>query len=130
MNLTLTDTLFIELSEMGSAILVNPAMKILHREGGGQLFFVIFDSNYKSLEILNTVEEDHVFKMRSDNFLNLSLDVFSFIIWCRRKKISVVIDLELFSRFTAILSFLSGAGARIGFPSFMMKGWPDCMNYR
>jgi len=118
----LKNTLFIELSEMGSAILADPAMKILQRESGGRLFFAIFESNYKSLQILNTVEESHIFKMRSDNLFNLTLDVFSFIKWCRMNKISAVIDLELFSRFTAILSGLSSAGTRIGFSQFHDEG--------
>jgi ADP-heptose:LPS heptosyltransferase len=121
-NPDLTNTLFIELSEMGSAVLADPAMRLLHYRGGGQLFFAIFESNYKSLKILNTVEEDHIFKMRSDNLFNLSLDVIRFIFWCRSKKISTVIDLELFSRFTAILSGLSGAQGRIGFSQFHDEG--------
>ena len=121
-NPDLRNTLFIELSEMGSAVLADPAMRMLQKEGGAKLFFVIFESNYKSLQILNTVDEDNIFKMRSDNLFNLGLDVFRFIIWCRSKKISTVIDLELFSRFTAILSGLSGAQDRIGFSQFHDEG--------
>ena len=43
--------LFIELSEMGSAIIVDPAMRKLQREGKGEIYFAIFKKNYKSLEI-------------------------------------------------------------------------------
>jgi ADP-heptose:LPS heptosyltransferase len=107
---------------MGSAVLADPAMRTLRKEGGGQLFFAIFESNYKSLQILNTVEEDHIFKMRSDNLFNLGIDVIRFFIWCHLKKISAVIDLELFSRFTAILSGISGAGSRIGFSQYHDEG--------
>jgi ADP-heptose:LPS heptosyltransferase len=42
--------------------------------------------------------------------------------WCRVKKIKSVIDLELFSRFTALLSFLSGAKHRVGFTSLYDEG--------
>ncbi|MGD9328730.1 MAG: glycosyltransferase family 9 protein [Cyclobacteriaceae bacterium] len=121
-NPDLSNTLFIELSEMGSAVLADPAMRTLRKMGGGQLFFAIFESNYKSLQILKTVEEDHIFKMRSDNLLNLGIDVIRFFIWCRSKKITAVIDLELFSRFTAILSGISGAKYRIGFSQFHDEG--------
>lgn len=121
-NPDLSNTLFIELSEMGSAVLADPAMRTLRKTGGGQLFFAIFESNYKSLQILNTVEEDHIFKMRSDNLFNLGIDIIRFFIWCRSKKISAVIDLELFSRFTAILAGISGAGSRIGFSQFHDEG--------
>jgi ADP-heptose:LPS heptosyltransferase len=115
-------TLFIELSEMGSAILVDPAMRKLRSKGNADLYFAIFLENYKSLKILNTVPEEQIFKMRSDNLFQLGVDVLKFILWCRKKRISTVIDLELFSRFTALLSGLSGAKARIGFTTFHDEG--------
>ncbi|MEO7924183.1 MAG: glycosyltransferase family 9 protein [Chitinophagaceae bacterium] len=115
-------TLFIELSEMGSAVIVDPAMRKLHNEGKAELFFAIFKKNYKSLEILKTVPEANVFKMNADNFGSLVLEIFRFMSWCRKKKISTVIDLELFSRFTALLSFFSGARSRIGFTNFHDEG--------
>src|SRR5258706_2675908 len=115
-------SLFIELSEMGSAIIVDPAMRKLLREGKGEIYFAIFKKNYKSLEILQTVPESNVFKMNADNFWKLSVDIFRFMAWCRKKKISTVIDLELFSRFTALLSFFSGAKSRIGFTNFHDEG--------
>jgi len=118
----LSRSLFIELSEMGSAIIVDPAMRKLQREGKGEIYFAIFKKNYKSLEILQTVPESNVFKMNADNFWSLMIDIFRFIAWCRRKKIATVIDLELFSRFTALLSFFSGAGSRIGFSNFHDEG--------
>jgi ADP-heptose:LPS heptosyltransferase len=115
-------TLFIELSEMGSAIIVDPAMRKLRKEGGGEIYFAIFKKNYKSLEILQTVPESNVFKMNADNFWSLFVDIFRFMAWCRRKKIGTVIDLELFSRFTALLSLFSGARSRIGFTNFHDEG--------
>jgi ADP-heptose:LPS heptosyltransferase len=44
------------------------------------------------------------------------------MVWCRRKRISTVVDLETFSRFTALLSFFSGARSRIGFSNFHDEG--------
>ncbi len=115
-------TLFIELSEMGSAILVDPAMRKLRKEAGAELYFVIFEDNYKSLEILNTVPAENIFTIRSNSLFALAGDSFRFALWCRRKKITTVIDLELFSRFTAMLSYFSGAGSRVGFSNFHDEG--------
>ncbi|MEZ6020832.1 MAG: glycosyltransferase family 9 protein [Planctomycetota bacterium] len=42
--------------------------------------------------------------------------------WCRRKNIDTVIDLELFSRFTALLTGSSGARNRVGFHAFHNEG--------
>jgi len=115
-------TLFIELSEMGSALIADPAMRKLKRESNAELYFVIFSKNYKSLEILNTIPAGNIFKMNADNFLSLIADVFRFLVWCRKKKITTTIDLELFSRFTALLSFFSGARSRIGFTNLHDEG--------
>ena len=119
----LSRTLFIELSEMGSAVLADPTMRYLRDKKGSELFFVIFQSNAESLDILQTVMPENRFLIRSDNFWKLCIDVVRFIVWCRRKKISAVIDLELFSRFTALLTALTGAHSRIGFHAHYDEGF-------
>lgn len=118
----LSKVLFIELSEMGSAIIVDPSMRRLKKESGAELFFAIFESNYKSLEILQTIPASNVFKMRSNGLFVLALDVIKFMHWCRMRRIKTVIDLELFSRFTALLCTLSGARSRVGFASHHDEG--------
>lgn len=115
-------TLFIELSEMGSAIIADPAIRKLQKEGNSEIYFAIFQKNYKSLEILNTVPAGNIFKMDADNFFSLAKDIIRFMIWCHRKKITTTIDLELFSRFTAILALFSGARWRVGFTNLHDEG--------
>ncbi len=117
-----TNTLFVELSEMGSAIIVDPAMRKLQKEVGANLHFVIFKDNVKSLDILQTVPAENIFLIRPDNLMVLARDVVRFIGWCRKKRITTVIDLELFSRFTAMLCFFSGAKSRVGFASLHDEG--------
>lgn len=114
--------LFIELSEMGSAILADPAMRKLRDQGGAELHFVIFRKNRPSLTLLGTVPEENIFTLRDDGLLPLAIDTLRFLLWCRRRRIDTVIDLELFSRFTALLTGLSGAANRIGFYRFHNEG--------
>jgi ADP-heptose:LPS heptosyltransferase len=115
-------TLFIELSEMGSAIIVDPAMRKLRNEGQADLYFAIFTKNYKSLELLNTIPAGNIFKMNADSVWMLPGEIIRFMFWCRKHKITTVIDLELFSRFTALLSLFSGAGSRVGFVNLHDEG--------
>jgi len=115
------NVLMIELSEMGSAILCDPMMQKLKNEGG-KLHFVIFKKNAPSLSLLNTVEKDNIFTIREDSLFTLLIDTFSFLFWCRKKEIDSVIDLELFSRFTALLTGFSGALNRVGYHSFFNEG--------
>ena len=114
--------LFIELSEMGSAILVDPAMRKLRRESGAALHFVIFAKNRASLNLLGTIPDENVFVIRDSGLALLVADTFRFLLWARKKGIDTVIDLELFSRFTALLTGLSGAKRRVGFHALHNEG--------
>lgn len=114
--------LFIELSEMGSAILADPAMRKIEKSARAELFFLIFEKNRPSLELLNTVPPDHIFTLRGDRFHTLALDALRFMLWARRQRIDTVVDLELFSRVTALLTALSGALRRAGFHRHHTEG--------
>jgi ADP-heptose:LPS heptosyltransferase len=114
--------LFIELSEMGSAILADPAMRKIRDAANAELHFLIFRSNAASLRLLGTVPEGNIFTIREDSFFNLTLDSLRYLFWARRRRIDTVIDLELFSRYSALLTGLSGAARRIGFHGFNDEG--------
>jgi ADP-heptose:LPS heptosyltransferase len=116
------NVLLIELSEMGSAILVDPAMQKLKREAGANLFFCIFASNKPSLELLGTVPDENIFTIREKSIVTLALDSLRFLFWTRRRKIDTAMDLELFSRYTALLTGLSGARNRVGYYGFHNEG--------
>ena len=119
--------LFIELSEMGSAILVDPAMRNAQARGA-ELFFLIFKSNRASLSLLNTVKPENIFTIDSSSLGGLIKDTLRFLWIARCHKIDTVIDLELFSRFTALLTGLCGARRRVGYHIFHGEGlWRGTM---
>lgn len=113
--------LFIELSEMGSAILVDPAMRNAQARGA-ELFFLIFKSNRASLTLLNTVKPENIFTIDSSSLGGLIKDTLKFLLVARKHRIDTVIDLELFSRFTALLTGLCGARRRVGYHNFHGEG--------
>ncbi|PKN51957.1 MAG: glycosyltransferase family 9 protein [Deltaproteobacteria bacterium HGW-Deltaproteobacteria-13] len=116
------NVLFVELSEMGSAILVDPAMRKLQQETGANLHFAIFKKNKPSLDLLGTVPQDNIYTIREDSFLSLAQDGIKFFFWTRKRKIDAVIDLELFSRVTALLCGFSGAPFKVGFHAYYNEG--------
>ncbi len=114
--------LFIELSEMGSTILVDPALQKAKNELGAELFFLIFKKNSGSLALTGTIPPENICTLRENNLILLCLDTIKFFFWTRKRDIDTVVDLELFSRFTALLSGLSGCCRRVGFYSFHNEG--------
>lgn len=115
--------LFIELSEMGSAILAYPAMKyMLNRYPDSELYFLIFEQNRFSVDILNIIPRDHVFTIRMDSPFDFFFSTLKALSSVRRAGIDTVIDLELFSRFSSLLSGLSGARVRVGYGRYHEEG--------
>ncbi|MBA3014130.1 MAG: glycosyltransferase family 9 protein [Proteobacteria bacterium] len=114
--------LFIELSEMGSTILADPAMRKARDHFLAELFFVIFTKNRPSLTLLQTIPDANIFTIDQTSLGSILTDVVRFRFWCVRNRIDTVVDLELFSRFSTLLSWLSGAVNRAGFYAFHDEG--------
>jgi len=114
--------LFIELSEMGSTIIADPAMKRAQKAFNANLFFVIFSKNKPSLDLLNTIPQQNIFTLCEDSLFTLMRDAIRYLFWCRKNKIDTAIDLELFSRVSALLTGFSGAVNRVGYHNFHGEG--------
>ncbi|MBI2139367.1 glycosyltransferase family 9 protein [Candidatus Woesearchaeota archaeon] len=114
--------LFIELSEMGSTVLAYSAMKKAKELFSANLFFMIFRENAESVKLLGIIPKENIITVRSKNIFALAWDTLAAIIKMRRKGIDTVVDLELFSRFTSLLSYFSGAKAVSGFYKYHMEG--------
>ncbi len=114
--------LFMELSEMGSTILAYSAMKKAKELFNAQIYFMIFKENEESIKLLDIVPKENVITIRSKSIFLFFIDTIAAIFKMRVKGIDTIVDLELFSRFTSILSFFSGAKAIVGFYRYHMEG--------
>ncbi len=115
--------LFIELSEMGSTILASAAIRRVQEQyPGARHAFAIFKKNAASLRLLDLFGERHIFTIRDDSLTHMATDAVAFVRFCRAERIDTVIDLELFSRISSILSLLAGATTRVGFHNYDGEG--------
>jgi ADP-heptose:LPS heptosyltransferase len=114
--------LFIELSEMGSTIIANPALQKAKDALGAEIFFLIFERNADSLRLMPTVPEENIVTIREDSLWALATGSLKYLRWVRKAKIDTVVDLELFSRYSGLLTGLSGARRRVGFYKFHAEG--------
>lgn len=117
------NVLFIELAEMGSTVLAYPAMKKLKSiYPNVNVYFLLFKHIEASMEILNIIPKENVLTIEVKNILTLARDTLRFIYICRKKKIDTIINLEMFARYSIILSYISGARKRVGFYKYEMEG--------
>lgn len=115
--------LFIKLSEMGSIILSYPLVSKVRTEyPHADIFFVTFRRNKPLFEILDIVPDHNILTIGEDSIRLFIWDTLRVIKKLRKEKIDIVFDLELFSRFTIILTYLSGAPKRVGFYRYCMEG--------
>jgi len=107
--------IFIKLIEQGATVLAFPAIqKAVDMVGINNVFFLVFDENKPILEIINVIPEENIFTLRNKGPFLFSLDVIKALFKIHRNKIDTAIDMEFFSRFSAILTYLSGAKIRVG----------------
>src|SRR3989338_3532148 len=66
--------LFIELSEMGSAILAYSAMKKAKELFDAKIYFMIFRENVESVRLLGIVPEDNIITIRSKSLFLFFVD--------------------------------------------------------
>jgi len=117
------NVLFIELAEMGSTVLACPAMKKIKRiYPDSNIHFLLFDHIKESMDIIKIVPKENVLTINSKNTFTLAKSTIKFIWKCRKKKIDTAINLEMFARYSTILSYLSGARKRSGFYRYHQEG--------
>jgi len=79
------------------------------------LYYAIFEEMKESIQLLQTVPDDHIFTVRSQSLPGFIMSTVAMIDAVRKEKMDVVLDFELFSRISSLLSYLSGA--RSSFPA-------------
>ena len=115
--------LVILLSEMGSLVLAEPMFRRLReRHPAAEIHMMLFKRNRQLLDLLGVVHAANVITIRDDSLPNLLRDLWAAIKRMRATRYDAVVDCELFSRISAILSGLSGAPQRVGFHRYTQEG--------
>lgn len=108
---------------MGSAILAYPAMKyVLRQYPGTELYFLIFEQNRFSVDMLDVVPKGRVLTISVRSPFHFVVSTVKAVIAMRTARLDAVFDLELFSRFSALLSGFSGARMRVGYGKYHEEG--------
>lgn len=115
--------LFIKLSEQGAMVLAYGAIcRAVAMVGRENVFFCVFEKNREILDLLGVIPSENILTIRDGRFSWFLRDALRVLMRMRRLGIDTTIDLELFARVSAILSFLSGAKRRVGLHRFTGEG--------
>jgi ADP-heptose:LPS heptosyltransferase len=115
--------LVILLSEMGSIVLAGPMFAALRRQYPGAAIHILqLKKNQEVSKLLSLTEVEHMHTLDDSSGGALIRDILKVSLVMRKLGLDAVIDCELFSRVSALLSFSSGAPVRVGFTPHTQEG--------
>ena len=115
--------LVILLSEMGSIVLAGPMFAQLRRNYPGAAIHILqLKKNQEVSKLLQLTQPEHMHTLDDRSGGALIRDILKVSLAMRRLKLDAVIDCELFSRVSALLSFTTGAPVRVGFTPHTQEG--------
>ena len=108
--------LVILLSEMGSIVLAGPMFAELRRKYPGAAIHVLqLKKNQEVSRLLSLTQPENMHTLDDSSGGSLIRDILKVSLAMRKLRLDAVIDCELFSRVSALLSFSTGAPVRAGF---------------
>jgi len=115
--------LFVKLAEQGSTVLAIGAIKrAAEMVGRENVYFIAFEENRFILDLLELVPEKNVITLNSQSLTGLALTTLRAMRRMWSLKLDAAIDMEFFARGSAVIAFLSGATARVGFHTWYAAG--------
>src|SRR5438094_6186054 len=115
--------LFTKFAEQGSTVLACPAIRrATELVGRENVYFVVFEDNRFILDVMEIIPEGNVITIPTHSPWALALGALQAVLQARRIGIDAAVDMEFFTRFSAMLTFLTGAQSRVGFHAFFGDG--------
>jgi ADP-heptose:LPS heptosyltransferase len=115
--------LVILLSEMGSVVLAGPMFSALRlRYPQATLHVLQLKKNQEVASLLGLASTENLHALDDRSAVSLLRDITRVCLRLRRLPLDAVLDCELFSRVSSLLSYLSGAALRVGFTAHTQEG--------
>ena len=115
--------LFVKFAEQGSTVLAYPAIRrAVELVGRENVYFVVFEENRFILDAMEIIPEENVITIGTQSPFALARGALRAVLRTRRLGIDAAVDMEFFTRFSAMLTFLTGARSRAGFHTFFGEG--------
>jgi ADP-heptose:LPS heptosyltransferase len=115
--------LFVKFAEQGSTVLAYPAIRhAIDMVGRENVYFLVFEDNRCILDAMDVIPGENVITLAAHSPFALALSALRAVQRVRKIRIDAVIDMEFLTRFSAMLTFMTGAKTRVGFHTFFGDG--------
>src|SRR5256885_2233926 len=115
--------LFVKFAEQGSTVLAYPAiLRAIEMVGRENVYFVVFEDNRFILDVMEIIPDGNVITIATKSLFGLATGTLRAVLRVRKIGIDAVVDMEFLTRFSAIVTFATGAESRVGFHTFFGDG--------
>jgi ADP-heptose:LPS heptosyltransferase len=115
--------LLIKMIEQGATVLAYRAIeRAVEKVGREKVYFWVFEDNRFIIDLLELVPRENVLVVRTGHPVVLLWDLLRTALKARWIGIDATVDMEFFSRASAILATLTGARIRVGLHRFTSEG--------
>jgi ADP-heptose:LPS heptosyltransferase len=115
--------LFVKFAEQGSTVLAYPAiLRAIEMVGRENVYFVVFQDNRFILDAMEIIPDGNVITIATKSLFGLATGALRAVLQVRKIGVDAVVDMEFLTRFSAILTFTTGAKSRVGFHTFFGDG--------
>jgi ADP-heptose:LPS heptosyltransferase len=115
--------LFLKLAEQGSTVLAHEAVRLAaQRVGRENVHFLVFEENRFIVDVIGLVPPQNVHTVRTGSAWAMVTSGAAVLARIRRRRFDACIDMEFFARFSAAITYLTGARRRVGFHVYFGEG--------
>jgi ADP-heptose:LPS heptosyltransferase len=115
--------LFLKLAEQGSTVLAHEAVRrAVARVGRENVHFLVFEENRFIVDLIGLIPRENVYTVRTQSGWAMATSALQVLRTIRKRRVSACIDMEFFARFSAAISYLTGAPRRVGFHVYFGEG--------
>src|SRR5882724_9686599 len=115
--------LFVKFAEQGSTVLAYSAIRrAIEMVGRENVYFVVFEDNRFILDAMEIIPDGNVITIATRSVFELATGALRAVLRVRKIGIDAVVDMEFLTRFSAMLTFTTGAKTRVGFHTFFGDG--------
>jgi ADP-heptose:LPS heptosyltransferase len=119
---TIKKILVIELFEMGASYMAYPSLKYIKQNPHAEIYVLCLNNIKEPWLTLDVIEKENVYAIDNSSFRALAWSILKQTRSLSRQNIDLIIDFELFTRISAIISYLIRAKFRAGFYRYKFEG--------
>jgi len=120
---SIKNVLVIELFEIGAAIMAHSSINYIKiKLKNPSIYCLCLNGGKESWRLLNLIPNENILTINGKNLFSFIRTLIKQIMFLRKRNLDLIIDFELFTRISSIISFLIKSKLKAGFYRYKLEG--------